>query len=271
MGGGWRVLTIFPLTFPIILVYTGNDRQSRPSAPFLINDSPSDRGPMGTWMLGFLAGKFKRSTQRSVSGSIESGEFHVSSKQAGGRHGDGDGHARRARRGVDLGGAPRGPRRGRPGHALRRGHLRHADRRGARRASTCRGTSAATRPGGRATAGTRRSRWRPRRRPSGTPACSTAGRSTGRRFGVYLGSGEGQADFPRFVDLVRRSADGGRVDTRPVHGPGDRAAPPAPRGRAGAGDARRAPGGRLRRRGPELRPASRPARPAPRRSARRRS
>jgi 3-oxoacyl-[acyl-carrier-protein] synthase II len=34
------------------------------------------------------------------------------------------------------------------------------------------------------------------------------------RFGVYLGSGEGQADFPRFVDLVRRSNDGGRVDTR---------------------------------------------------------
>ncbi len=34
------------------------------------------------------------------------------------------------------------------------------------------------------------------------------------RFGVYLGSGEGQADFPRFVDLVARSADGGRVDTR---------------------------------------------------------
>jgi 3-oxoacyl-[acyl-carrier-protein] synthase II len=33
------------------------------------------------------------------------------------------------------------------------------------------------------------------------------------RFGVYLGSGEGQADFPRFVDLVHRSLDGGRVDT----------------------------------------------------------
>jgi 3-oxoacyl-[acyl-carrier-protein] synthase II len=35
------------------------------------------------------------------------------------------------------------------------------------------------------------------------------------RFGVYLGSGEGQQDFPRFVDLVARSLDGGgRVDTR---------------------------------------------------------
>ncbi len=33
------------------------------------------------------------------------------------------------------------------------------------------------------------------------------------RFGVYLGSGEGQLDFPRFVDLVRRSAEGERVDT----------------------------------------------------------
>jgi 3-oxoacyl-[acyl-carrier-protein] synthase II len=34
------------------------------------------------------------------------------------------------------------------------------------------------------------------------------------RFGVYLGSGEGQADFPRFVDLVRRSLADRRVDTR---------------------------------------------------------
>jgi 3-oxoacyl-[acyl-carrier-protein] synthase II len=40
------------------------------------------------------------------------------------------------------------------------------------------------------------------------------------RFGVYLGSGEGQADFPRFVDLVRRSVDGGRVDTRRFTGQG---------------------------------------------------
>jgi 3-oxoacyl-[acyl-carrier-protein] synthase II len=37
------------------------------------------------------------------------------------------------------------------------------------------------------------------------------------RFGVYLGSGEGQQDFPRFVDLVNRSAegrgDGAKVNT----------------------------------------------------------
>jgi 3-oxoacyl-[acyl-carrier-protein] synthase II len=33
------------------------------------------------------------------------------------------------------------------------------------------------------------------------------------RFGVYLGSGEGQQDFPRFVDLVHRTARQGRVDT----------------------------------------------------------
>jgi len=32
------------------------------------------------------------------------------------------------------------------------------------------------------------------------------------RFGVYLGTGEGKADFPRFVDLVQRSSDGGKVD-----------------------------------------------------------
>jgi 3-oxoacyl-[acyl-carrier-protein] synthase II len=33
------------------------------------------------------------------------------------------------------------------------------------------------------------------------------------RFGVYLGSGEGQQDFPRFVSLVSRSTRDGRVDT----------------------------------------------------------
>jgi 3-oxoacyl-[acyl-carrier-protein] synthase II len=34
-----------------------------------------------------------------------------------------------------------------------------------------------------------------------------------RRFGVYLGSGEGQHDFPRFVSLVARSTRDGHVDT----------------------------------------------------------
>ena len=34
------------------------------------------------------------------------------------------------------------------------------------------------------------------------------------RFGVYLGSGEGQQDFGRFVDLVHRSSRDGRVDTQ---------------------------------------------------------
>ena len=33
------------------------------------------------------------------------------------------------------------------------------------------------------------------------------------RFGVYLGSGEGQQDFPRFVRLVHQTARGGHVDT----------------------------------------------------------
>ena len=33
------------------------------------------------------------------------------------------------------------------------------------------------------------------------------------RFGVYLGSGEGQQDFPRFVKLVHASSRGGHVDT----------------------------------------------------------
>ena len=33
------------------------------------------------------------------------------------------------------------------------------------------------------------------------------------RFGIYLGAGEGQQDFPRFVGLVHRSSVGGKVDT----------------------------------------------------------
>jgi 3-oxoacyl-[acyl-carrier-protein] synthase II len=33
------------------------------------------------------------------------------------------------------------------------------------------------------------------------------------RFGVYLGSGEGQQDFPRFVNLVHHTARHGKVDT----------------------------------------------------------
>ncbi len=34
-----------------------------------------------------------------------------------------------------------------------------------------------------------------------------------RRFGVYLGSGEGQQDFPRFVKLIYQTTRDGRVDT----------------------------------------------------------
>ncbi len=34
-----------------------------------------------------------------------------------------------------------------------------------------------------------------------------------RRFGVYLGAGEGQQDFPGFVDLIYRSNSGDKVDT----------------------------------------------------------
>ncbi len=33
------------------------------------------------------------------------------------------------------------------------------------------------------------------------------------RFGIYLGSGEGQQDFPRFVKLVHASSRDGRIDT----------------------------------------------------------
>jgi 3-oxoacyl-[acyl-carrier-protein] synthase II len=37
--------------------------------------------------------------------------------------------------------------------------------------------------------------------------------SNPRRFGVYLGSGEGQQDFPRFVKLMNQTSHDGRVDT----------------------------------------------------------
>jgi 3-oxoacyl-[acyl-carrier-protein] synthase II len=33
------------------------------------------------------------------------------------------------------------------------------------------------------------------------------------RFGIYIGAGEGQQDFPRFVDLLHRASRGGKVDT----------------------------------------------------------
>ena len=33
------------------------------------------------------------------------------------------------------------------------------------------------------------------------------------RFGIYLGSGEGQQDFPRFVKLVHASSHSGQIDT----------------------------------------------------------
>ena len=39
-----------------------------------------------------------------------------------------------------------------------------------------------------------------------------ANRVDPRRIGVYLGSGEGEQDFPNFVDLVNRSTRGGEVD-----------------------------------------------------------
>ena len=45
---------------------------------------------------------------------------------------------------------------------------------------------------------------------SGLATCATLDRT---RFGVYLGSGEGQQDFPRFVELVNRTARDGKVDT----------------------------------------------------------
>ena len=46
-----------------------------------------------------------------------------------------------------------------------------------------------------------------------------ARRSTATRFGVYLGSGEGQQDFPRFVDLVNQT-DAGRARSTPRRSPG---------------------------------------------------
>ena len=50
--------------------------------------------------------------------------------------------------------------------------------------------------------------------PSRILACSNPTPALNRnRFGVYLGSGEGQHDFPRFVSLVARCTKNGHVDT----------------------------------------------------------
>ncbi|HEV3162997.1 MAG TPA: beta-ketoacyl-ACP synthase II [Isosphaeraceae bacterium] len=48
------------------------------------------------------------------------------------------------------------------------------------------------------------------------------------RFGVYLGSGEGQQDFPRFVSLVHASTRQGKVDTSEFTSHGVRELQPIP-------------------------------------------
>ena len=82
---------------------------------------------------------------------------------------------------------------------------------------------------------------------SGT--AETGPSSTARRFGVYLGSGEGQQDFPRFVRLVHRSHPRRPRRHGRIHPAGDQGTAPDPRGRAGAGHAVGAPGQHVRRPG----------------------
>ena len=155
------------------------------------------------------------------------------------------------RRGDDMGGAARGPGRRRPDHAVRREHVRDADRgrveglRPGTRPRHRRGAVGRPLPHHAARAGRRDAGGRARRAVRGPGIDPT-------RFGVYLGSGEGQQDFPRFVELVHRSTEGGEVDKAVFTGLGFGAARPDPRGRAGAGHAGRPPGGRLRRAGPNL-------------------
>ena len=103
----------------------------------------------------------------------------------------------------------RGTRRCRTDHAIRREHVRDADRgrgEGFSLDDYRTDASALARP-------LPYHPIRPGRRDHGhgsrglTPAAVDP-----RRFGVYLGSGEGQQDFPSFVDLVHRSTTGGEVD-----------------------------------------------------------
>ena len=105
----------------------------------------------------------------------------------------------------------RGPGRRRSDHALRRGHLPHADR-GRGRAVSAWPTTGPTPLVGATTAALRSSPW-PRRRWPWRDAGLDDAPPDRARFGVYLGSGEGQQDFDRFVDLVHRSTCEGRVDT----------------------------------------------------------
>ena len=109
------------------------------------------------------------------------------------------------------------------------------------------------RPLGRAFAEHASSPWPRPRWPWMTPACSRQSPELDRsRFGVYLGAGEGQQDFPRFVKLVYKTSHQDKVVDLRVHPIRAPRPPPDRRGRARARDARRAPGQRLRCQGTEL-------------------
>ena len=111
---------------------------------------------------------------------------------------------------IDLVGAPGGPERRRPDHPVRRRDLPDPDRRRGPRASGWTTTSTTPR-GGTSTAGTPSSPSPPPRWPSIDSGLADDRTTLDRaRFGVYLGSGEGQQDFPRFVDLVHRTARDGQ-------------------------------------------------------------
>ena len=82
------------------------------------------------------------------------------------------------------------------------------------RASTS-ATTSTTPTAGKSTAGTPSSPSPPRRWRSTTRAWPTPATLDRARFGVYLGSGEGQQDFPRFVgSSIRRPARTGRSTRR---------------------------------------------------------
>ena len=136
------------------------------------------------------------------------------------RDGNGNGHPGRPRPGVDLGLAPRRQERRRDDFALRCTHVPDEDRR--------RGQGLPPRATivDDANGGPNHSRNTKFAIAAAQMAMEDSGLLESRpaldpaRFGVYLGSGEGQQDFPRFVKLVHRTTHGGKVDDGRVHSAG---------------------------------------------------
>ena len=138
------------------------------------------------------------------------GMIRGSRETAGGRHGAWDGYARGPGRGIDVGSAAGRPGRCRSDQPVRCPHISNEDRRGGERLPLARDL------------GENAARWDNHGRNTQLALAAAAqaieqsglteyaGRDNA-RFGVYLGAGEGQQDFSRFVDLLNRASGARRL------------------------------------------------------------